>query len=193
MDIKSEYEMPSTNTKFFETDAVTSIESIPNSGYTVKNNVTSWGAFECRIDSRSWKSCRFCRFNKCIASGMRPGIIKSNKSNESTHAHLSKSKFHVSLLCCKGWVLTKEERILRQNKRTKNKKTTPNPTSLPKVYDVEKSPPLGCKTCVPKRLVCPVMPNELKQIDQRQKCFVKLSTDNYIRYFVSRPQVILSQ
>ena len=33
----------------------------------------SWGTFECRIDSRSWKSCRFCRFNKCIASGMRPG------------------------------------------------------------------------------------------------------------------------
>ena len=95
-------------------------------------------------------------------------------------------------MCCKGWVLTKEERILRQNKRTKNKKPSPNPTSLPKVYDVEKSPPLGCKTCVPKRLVCPVMPNELKQIDQRQKCFVKLSTDNYIRYFVSRPQVILS-
>ena len=92
-----------------------------------------------------------------------------------------------------GWVLTKEERILRQNKRTKNKKTIQNSSSsLPKVYDVESSSVPECKTCVPlctKRLVCPVMPNELKQIDQRQKCFVKLSTDNYIRYFVSRPQV----
>ena len=74
MDIKSEYEMPSTNTRFYKTDDMTSAESVKNPGYTVKNNVTSWGAFECRIDSRSWKSCRFCRFNKCIASGMRPGI-----------------------------------------------------------------------------------------------------------------------
>ena len=122
---------------------------------------------------------------------MRPGIIRLYESNKSTNVLSRISKSNVSLICCKGWVLTKEERILRQNKRTKNKKPNPNstPTSLPKVYDVEKSPPLGCKTCVPKRLVCPVMPNELKQIDQRQKCFVKLSTDNYIRYFVSRPQV----
>ena len=88
--------MPSTNTKFFETNAITSTESIPSSGYTVKNNVTSWGAFECRIDSRSWKSCRFCRFNKCIASGMRPGIIRLDKSDDFTHDNLMMSKFIVS-------------------------------------------------------------------------------------------------
>ena len=88
--------MPSTNTKFFETNAITSTESIPNSGYTVKNNVTSWGAFECRIDSRSWKSCRFCRFNKCIASGMRPGIIRLDKSDDFTHDKLMMSKLIVS-------------------------------------------------------------------------------------------------
>ena len=34
-----------------------------------------WGNFGCKIDSKSWKSCRCCRFNKCIASGMRPGLI----------------------------------------------------------------------------------------------------------------------
>ena len=95
----------------------------------------------------------------------------------------------IVLFSLPGWVLTKEERILRQNKRTKNKKPNQSPTNFPKVYDVEDSPSFGPKTNIPKRLVCPVMPNDLKQIDQRQKCFVKLSTDNYIRYFVSRPQV----
>ena len=34
--------------------------------YSVENS-------DCKIDSRSWKSCRFCRFNRCIACGMRPG------------------------------------------------------------------------------------------------------------------------
>ena len=36
------------------------------------------GSFECKIDSRSWKSCRFCRFNRCITSGMRPGSQVTN-------------------------------------------------------------------------------------------------------------------
>ena len=55
----------------------------------------------------------------------------------------------------------------------------------------DKIGPNACPNLSPiqTRLICPVMPNELKQIDQRQKCFMKLSTDNYIRYFVSRPQV----
>ena len=189
MDIKSEYEMPSTNTKFSKAEAFLSTKPIPNPGYTVKNNITSWGAFECRIDSRSWKSCRFCRFNKCIASGMRPGIEMNNLMRGCIY--FMSLKFYLKSFCYPGWVLTKEERILRQNKRTKNKKPNQNATHAPKVYDVEDSPSFGPKANIPKRLVCPAMPNELKQIDQRRKCFVKLSTDNYIRYFVSRPQVNL--
>ena len=52
------------------------VQNVANSKY---HQQSSWGAFECRIDSRSWKSCRFCRFNKCIASGMRPGTQSIKK------------------------------------------------------------------------------------------------------------------
>ena len=83
--------------------------------------------------------------------------------------------------------MTKEERILRQTKRTKNKKSVQKPNNLPKVNEIY-SDIAPDKQTIPK-LVCPVMPDELKQVEQRQRCFVKLSTDNYIRYFVSRPQV----
>ena len=88
-------------------------------------------------------------------------------------------------------MLTKEERILRQTKRSKNKKIFQKPNNSPKVIDLTGSVAADKQT-IQKRLICPVMPAELKQIDQRQKCFVKLSTDNYIRYFVSRPQVHLT-
>ena len=26
----------------------------------------------CKIDSRSWKSCRYCRFKRCLSCGLRP-------------------------------------------------------------------------------------------------------------------------
>ena len=84
--------------------------------------------------------------------------------------------------------MTKEERILRQTKRTKNKKIAQKPNSLPKVNGTSYDAATDHQT-IQKRLICPVMPDEIKQVVQRERCFVKLSTDNYIRYFVSRPQV----
>ena len=27
----------------------------------------------CKIDSKSWKSCQYCRFEKCVDTGMKPG------------------------------------------------------------------------------------------------------------------------
>ena len=27
----------------------------------------------CKIDSKSWRSCKWCRFEKCLASGLQPG------------------------------------------------------------------------------------------------------------------------
>ena len=123
---------------------------------------------------------------------MRPGTQSINYKNEYTFWY-----FLLVVCICfnfgpsihEGWVLTKEERILRQTKRTKNKKTLQKSNTTTKLND--KIGPNASPTLSPiqTRLICPVMPNELKQIDQRQKCFMKLSTDNYIRYFVSRPQV----
>ena len=49
----------------------------------------------CSIDSKSWKSCRFCRFQKCLKSGMKP-----------------------------SWVLNEDERKMRHEKRMGNKPIT---------------------------------------------------------------------
>jgi hypothetical protein len=43
----------------------------------------------CKIDSKSWRSCKWCRFKKCIASGLKP-----------------------------SWVLDKTERKRRREKKT---------------------------------------------------------------------------
>ncbi len=29
----------------------------------------------CKIDSKSWRSCKWCRFEKCLDSGLQPGIL----------------------------------------------------------------------------------------------------------------------
>ena len=29
----------------------------------------------CKIDSKSWRSCKWCRFEKCLDSGLQPGNI----------------------------------------------------------------------------------------------------------------------
>ena len=53
----------------------------------------------CVIDSKSWKSCRFCRFQNCLKSGMKP-----------------------------SWVLNEEERRIRHEKRTGSRwSSTPPP------------------------------------------------------------------
>ena len=53
------------------------------------------GLGKCKIDSKSWKSCRYCRFQKCLASGMKP-----------------------------AWVLNESERKARHEKRTAGKSVT---------------------------------------------------------------------
>jgi hypothetical protein len=30
---------------------------------------------KCEIDSKSWRSCKWCRFEKCIASGLKPDWV----------------------------------------------------------------------------------------------------------------------
>jgi Zinc finger, C4 type (two domains) len=29
----------------------------------------------CKIDSKSWRSCKWCRFKKCIGSGLKPSWV----------------------------------------------------------------------------------------------------------------------
>ena len=49
----------------------------------------------CKIDSKSWRSCKWCRFKKCISSGLKP-----------------------------SWVLDKTERKRRREKKTTSTTTT---------------------------------------------------------------------
>ena len=38
------------------------------SNESVNHNMNNY----CKIDSRSWKSCRYCRFQRCLSCGLRP-------------------------------------------------------------------------------------------------------------------------
>lgn len=38
---------------------------------------------ECKIDSKSWKSCQKCRFQKCLSAGMKTNWVLSDSQRES--------------------------------------------------------------------------------------------------------------
>ena len=40
---------------------------------------------QCEIDSKSWKSCKFCRFNKCLQSGMKPAYVLNEEERKIRH------------------------------------------------------------------------------------------------------------
>ena len=45
---------------------------------------TSTGLLSCDINSKSWNSCRYCRFHKCLSSGLKVSLVlKSNAKSGS--------------------------------------------------------------------------------------------------------------
>ena len=40
----------------------------------------------CEIDSKSWKSCKYCRFQKCLQSGMKPNLVLNEEERKIRHA-----------------------------------------------------------------------------------------------------------
>lgn len=42
-------------------------------------------AQNCMIDSKSWKSCKFCRFQKCLQSGMKPSLVLNEDERKIRH------------------------------------------------------------------------------------------------------------
>ena len=40
----------------------------------------------CSIDSKSWRSCKWCRFQKCLASGLKPSWVLEKKERKRRHA-----------------------------------------------------------------------------------------------------------
>ena len=39
----------------------------------------------CIIDSQSWKSCKYCRFKKCLKSGMKPCFVLNEDERKIRH------------------------------------------------------------------------------------------------------------
>jgi hypothetical protein len=40
----------------------------------------------CSIDSKSWRSCKWCRFQKCLSSGLKPSWVLEKKERKRRHA-----------------------------------------------------------------------------------------------------------
>eukprot|EP00095_Tigriopus_kingsejongensis_P006368 maker-scaffold42_size484952-snap-gene-3.25 protein:Tk06368 transcript:maker-scaffold42_size484952-snap-gene-3.25-mRNA-1 annotation:"retinoid x" len=40
------------------------------------------GSGNCTIDSKSWKSCKFCRYQKCLQAGMKPAYVQSQEQRK---------------------------------------------------------------------------------------------------------------
>lgn len=38
--------------------------------------------YECEIDSKSWGSCRYCRFQKCLLAGLRTSLVLTQKQRQ---------------------------------------------------------------------------------------------------------------
>jgi hypothetical protein len=39
----------------------------------------------CVIDSKSWRSCKFCRFEKCLSSGLKPSWVLDKSERKRRH------------------------------------------------------------------------------------------------------------
>ncbi|TRY72664.1 hypothetical protein TCAL_10874 [Tigriopus californicus] len=43
----------------------------------------------CEIDSKSWKSCKFCRYQKCLSAGMKPNWVLNDEDRTRRNAKRS--------------------------------------------------------------------------------------------------------
>ena len=50
----------------------------------------------CNIDSKSWKSCKYCRYNKCLESGMKPSFVLNEVERKIRHEKRT-SKYHIKI------------------------------------------------------------------------------------------------
>jgi hypothetical protein len=54
----------------------------------------------CSIDSKSWRSCKWCRFQKCLASGLKPSWVLEKKERKRRHAtkvnFITRNRFYES-------------------------------------------------------------------------------------------------
>ena len=88
-------------------------------------------------------------------------------------------------------MLNKEQREERQYKRKKNSEAKSNALVSTKIEPNAKVTIEELE--IQRRLNAPVLPDEIKEIDIRRKCFMDFVADRNIKYFSSRTQVSNNQ
>ena len=85
--------------------------------------------------------------------------------------------------------MTKEEREQRQYKRQKNRESRMQMQLVTKIEPESRVTNEGLE--IERRLNSPVLLEEIKAIDIRRKRFMDFVADRTIKYFSSKPQVII--
>ena len=84
------------------------VESYKNQEYNVTSKL-------CAIDSKSRKSCKHCRFLRCISRGMRPGWVLSDEDRMRRLMQRNRKQQRQQQICVKRQIIlhfTQEERQL---------------------------------------------------------------------------------
>ena len=120
----------------------------------------------CVIDSKSWKSCRFCRFQKCLKSGMKP-----------------------------SWVLNEEERKIRHEKRTGRRTSISGATPSP-LGGISGSPPPGSRSLCgsPRQMITAngITPDEMMVFINQKKRFKNFVGDHLTQFYANHPDAFKS-
>ena len=70
--------------------------AVENDGYRkfdcAQSNKTN---FECEIDSKSWGSCRYCRFQKCLSAGLKTSLVLNQRQRQMRQKTRHKKKSQV--------------------------------------------------------------------------------------------------
>ena len=64
------------------------MRSVQSSNYRIFHHD---GSGECVIDSKTRKSCKKCRFDKCLEAGMKVTFVQLEKSSKTFFYHYSAS------------------------------------------------------------------------------------------------------
>ena len=147
----------------------------------------------CKIDSRSWKSCRYCRFQRCLSCGLRPSKWKFVYPYDLyVWKHIKFTCIHIfnhKIVFFQGWVLTKQQRNFRQQKRVKSKpgssiSTNKDNRILKTLIDQQRS-------VLHSNEILPLTEEEVNCLLKRIQSMTALGTGIFLRYFTNKPEVFL--
>jgi len=63
-------------------------------------NFVCFASRGCVIDSKSWRSCKFCRFEKCLSSGLKPSWVLDKSERKRRHLRTMTSTASTTSVRC---------------------------------------------------------------------------------------------